>query len=245
MFVANQFTSPQLRRGPGASLLWGLCIASFLALTGALDTDAANWPARAGYWVLTVSIGLAFVVLLELLLPWKRKSLLFRAIGTTFILLPVTGAALLTCIAMFGGEWSMWRLASLMPTMASMLVALQIPLLFYPVASEDIVAAPARERMPRELGRLLPVELREANLHALQAQDHYVAVHTSLGTALLRMRFADAMALTSPVPGVRTHRSWWVGRHAISEVRRKGRKTRLKLIDGLEVPVSPSGATHI
>ena len=84
------------------------------------------------------------------------------------------------------------------------------------------------ERLPPELG---------TNLLALEMEDHYVRAHTALGSDLVLMRLRDAMAELDGVEGEQVHRSWWVARHAVEDVRREGRNVRLILPSGLEAPV--------
>ena len=51
------------------------------------------------------------------------------------------------------------------------------------------------------------------------------------------MRLSDAVARTGR-EGPQVHRAWWVARDAVTEVIRDGRNLRLKLLNGLEVPVA-------
>ncbi len=69
-------------------------------------------------------------------------------------------------------------------------------------------------------------------------EDHYVRVHTVLGSALVLMRLRDAMVLVAEVEGMQVHRSWWVARGAVEDVLRDGRNLRLKLPRGIEAPVA-------
>ena len=69
-------------------------------------------------------------------------------------------------------------------------------------------------------------------------EDHYVRAHTALGSDLVLMRLRDAVAELGDIDGLQVHRSWWVARHAVSDVRRDGRNVRLLLDTGLEAPVS-------
>ena len=78
----------------------------------------------------------------------------------------------------------------------------------------------------------------------LQMEDHYVRAHTEVGSALHLMTLSDAMARTSR-PGLQVHRSWWVARDAVATVLRDGRSVRLKLLNGLEVPVARRSVTHL
>lgn len=84
-------------------------------------------------------------------------------------------------------------------------------------------------RVPTRLGR---------DLLCLQAEDHYVRVHTALGDDLILHRFSDAVEELDGLRGLRVHRSWWIAEDAVQDVVRRDRKTWLLLRNGLEVPVS-------
>lgn len=86
----------------------------------------------------------------------------------------------------------------------------------------------------------LPVKYRTADLWAVSSEDHYLRVHTSLGSDLILMRLADAERELSGVDGLRVHRSWWVSRRGIADGRREGSRIFLILQSGDEVPVSRS-----
>jgi hypothetical protein len=90
---------------------------------------------------------------------------------------------------------------------------------------------------PSPLFDQLPAELGSAII-ALEMEDHYLRVHTLLGSALVLMRLRDGIALLGELEGMQVHRSWWVARHAVEEVVRDGRNIRLKLPRGLEAPVA-------
>ncbi len=85
------------------------------------------------------------------------------------------------------------------------------------------------DRLPPELG---------TQLIALEMEDHYVRAHTALGSDLVLMRMRDAVAELDGIEGRQVHRSWWVARGAVSDVKREGRNIRLVLDGGLEAPVS-------
>ena len=88
------------------------------------------------------------------------------------------------------------------------------------------------------LSHRLPPELRSAPILALQAEDHYLRVHTARGEALIHMRIGDAEEILAGEDGVRAHRSFWIARRALKGVERKAGKLTLKLANGLDVPVS-------
>lgn len=87
---------------------------------------------------------------------------------------------------------------------------------------------PLFDQLPPDVG---------SEIIALEMEDHYVRVHTMLGSALVLMRLRDAMALID-AEGMQVHRSWWVARGAVEDVVRDGRNIRLKLPRGLEAPVA-------
>lgn len=91
-------------------------------------------------------------------------------------------------------------------------------------------------RQPRLLDRLPPH--LGTDLIALEMEDHYVRAHTVLGSELILLRLRDAMAELDGIDGQQVHRSWWVARHAVDDVRRDGRNVRLVLPGGLEAPVA-------
>jgi ATP-dependent DNA helicase RecG len=79
------------------------------------------------------------------------------------------------------------------------------------------------------LATRLAQHLRDHPVLALQAEDHYVRVHTPAGSDLVLIRLTDAAAEMAPVTGARTHRSWWVNRSAVQAISRKGTGTVLVL----------------
>ena len=102
-------------------------------------------------------------------------------------------------------------------------------------------AAPASPKgepapAPRFLDRLPPA--LGSDLLALEMEDHYVRAHTALGSELVLMRMRDAVAELDGLEGEQVHRSWWVAKGAVADVRRDGRNIRLVLDGGLEAPVA-------
>ena len=85
------------------------------------------------------------------------------------------------------------------------------------------------DRLPAHLG---------SDLLALEMEDHYVRAHTVLGSELILLRMRDAVGELEGIDGAQVHRSWWVARDAVEDVKRDGRTLRLVLPGGLEAPVS-------
>jgi DNA-binding LytR/AlgR family response regulator len=76
----------------------------------------------------------------------------------------------------------------------------------------------------------------------VEAEDHYLRVHTDAGEELITARFGDALVELAGWPGFRTHRSWWVAACAIEDVRWRRGRGEARLTSGLTVPISRSQA---
>lgn len=99
---------------------------------------------------------------------------------------------------------------------------------------------------PLETFRLrLSARRRAATLIAVEAEDHYLRVHTDAGEELITARFGDALAELARAPGFQTHRSWWVAADAIDAVRWRRGRGEATLKCGLIVPVSRSNAAPL
>lgn len=70
---------------------------------------------------------------------------------------------------------------------------------------------------------------------AVQAEAHFIRVHTTRGEDLVHHRFGDAVSALSALPGKRVHRSWWVASGAIDP--HLSTSSQLILSNGLRVPV--------
>ena len=79
-------------------------------------------------------------------------------------------------------------------------------------------------------------------LRALQAEDHYVRIHTDGGSELVLLRMRDAMAELGDEAGWQPHRSFWLAADAGGNAIRRGQAWQIVLDTGLTVPVSKSAA---
>jgi LytTr DNA-binding domain len=105
------------------------------------------------------------------------------------------------------------------------------------LAAADPEAAPKTAADSRFRARL-PLPMQSARLLALVSEDHYLRVHTDLGSTMILMRLSDAIAELDGDGGAQTHRSWWVARGAVAKAARSDGKAVLTLVDGTEAPVS-------
>jgi DNA-binding LytR/AlgR family response regulator len=109
-------------------------------------------------------------------------------------------------------------------TMAGMMAAASPPVDPLPIAAGFVARA-----VPRLTGgRLLAVE----------AEDHYLRIHTDRGSDLALMRLRDAVAELAGVPGLQVHRSFWVAETGVAQVVRRGPSWLVMLESGVAVPVS-------
>ncbi|WP_066531492.1 LytTR family DNA-binding domain-containing protein [Erythrobacter sp. CCH5-A1] len=108
-----------------------------------------------------------------------------------------------------------------------------------PAGRADPLGAPdPLPALPDLMAEKLPVRLRQARLIAIEAEDHYLRIHTDAGSDLVLMRMTDACALLPEAAGARVHRSWWAARGAVERLARREGKAELTLQTGLTVPVS-------
>ena len=216
----------------------------FLSTSGAFDTEAAALLPRLGYWLMIALITTAALQSCHRILRRRDTAApewRLRLVGLLLLFLPLTLVAMVGCKILFGGVPNMTAFRHLLPGMTSISVALQLVLAFFPIRPIAQVAAPEPASPPaasEQLIEFLPLPLRGARLDALEAEDHYVRVHTSAGHALVRMRFRDAVAAVSGRRGLRPHRSWWVAEQSVVALRRADGRTTLTLAAGQQVPVS-------
>ncbi len=86
-------------------------------------------------------------------------------------------------------------------------------------------------------------QLADGRLLALEAEDHYLRVHTDGGSTLILMRLRDAAEALGPSAGWQPHRSFWLAAGAEARPQRHGQSWRLVLPTGLTVPVSRQNLT--
>jgi hypothetical protein len=118
-------------------------------------------------------------------------------------------------------------------------------LLWRRVVETRTVIMPPLPEAERDFRLRLSAKRRSARLIAIEAEDHYVRVHTDGGSELVAMRFADALEELAHAHGFRVHRSWWVVGDAIEGVRwtRSGGEIRLEA--GIVAPVSRTYAASL
>jgi DNA-binding LytR/AlgR family response regulator len=91
-------------------------------------------------------------------------------------------------------------------------------------------------KLPRQLG---------PNITAIETEDHYLRIHTTVGNALVLMRMADAVAMLDRRLGAQVHRRWWVAEAAVVGLQSEDQKLLLQLADGRQVPVGRTFAANV
>ncbi len=228
-----------LARGLGVAATAGVV----LALTGAFGTvDAPLWQ-RLTYWVPVMLAGALWGHVCSRLIdrwidmderPWLTVAALTAAITGPVSLLVwfVTGLV-------FGGEVYSLRALPFMIgpvlTITGVMSAINVFLSkAQPVQTHAALAGSPTARFPERL----PPRLRGAAIRAVQAEDHYLRIHTDRGSDLILMRLFDALEELEGLEGAQTHRSWWVARDAVRDVARGDGRATLSLEGGITAPVS-------
>ncbi|THD62308.1 MAG: LytTR family transcriptional regulator [Phenylobacterium sp.] len=106
-------------------------------------------------------------------------------------------------------------------------------------------APPVEPASDAQFRQRLSARRREARLIAVEAEDHYLRVHTDAGSELVSARFADALSDLAGVAGFQVHRSWWAAAGAIEGVRWRRGRGELQLAGGLVAPVSRTYAARL
>jgi len=227
-------------RGP----LSAIAVGALLGVTGPFGSQTAFAPmVRYPFWMIIALVGFGAAVAAERVLPTAAQG------GTMTKRIIIVGAASALPMTFFvawamgvvqhGRAFSPLQLLALFPCVA--LVQLLIARVMAP-ADPMAVATPAEQQptapeYPPDFVSKLPAALRR-DIIALEAEDHYLRVHTLHGSALVLMRLADAAALIDPRLGLRVHRSWWVAKDGVRAVERTAGRAIARLVDDREVPIS-------
>jgi DNA-binding LytR/AlgR family response regulator len=223
-------------------VLAAVVVGAVMALSGGFGARHAPLLSRLAYGetLILVGVGLGFGGSRLLLpRPWfETRPVLAASLMTIIVGLPMTLVAAVGECLMEGVAFSMPDLALVFPT--TLATTLGITVLAFMVQSRVVAQthdAAKGAPPPRFLARM-PAKLAGASLWAVQAEDHYLRLHTSRGEDLILMRLADALVELEGIEGARTHRSWWVARAAVAGVDRAEGRATLTLPGGLEAPVS-------
>jgi hypothetical protein len=224
-------------RGLLRSLAITLAAGLFLSLAGAFGTGEAPMVWRLAYWLPLMLVGWVWSVVVS---RFVFRSGLFAeptwarvAIASVLAALPVTVAVGVVGRLAFGVHY-----ASGPPLLVfAYVLVVCVLLMLINIAVDRQPTTQASDKPPKFLDRL-PLKLRGAEVWAVEAEDHYLRLHTSKGQDLILMRLSDAVSELQGIEGAQVHRSWWIARDAITDAQRGDGRATLTLKDGSQVPVS-------
>ena len=251
------------RNGSAARVAWAVVAATivgvFLGIVGPFGSYLnGSVLTRIAYWVLSMWLGVAFYgsafVLARLL---AARSGIPLWIATAFLVMAASLPQALATSALALYFWP--NLAQL--SLSQLDWFMQVLVLAGPVTLGYAfwTGLLSRARAPRGapdpaaggepddasgLFALLPPRLG-TDIFCMAMEDHYVRVHTALGSDLLLMPMARAVEDVAAIEGCRVHRSWWVARSAVLRIDGPARTMRLRLVNGMDVPVARRTVTML
>jgi len=217
----------------------------FLAVTGAFGSAGASLPVRLAYWVLVMVLGGLWGHLCGVLVSRFIDSDERPWLSIALMVVIITGPL---CVLVWAatGLFFAQRLYPL-----AVLPELVVPVVVITAAVTTLnvflgratpvqthAAPPETAARPVRFLDRLPLKLKGATIRAVQAEDHYLRIHTDRGSDLILMRLSDAVEELEGLEGAQTHRSWWVAREAVRAVERGDGRATLTLDGGLSAPVS-------
>ncbi len=235
-------------------LIGGLC-----AFLGIYNTNEMPFFNSFVFWVSTMLVGnLSAGLLLPLVINrWLVKRSLLLQLSSVVVLMSIPVTFVLAAYDHnYGLDWSFqfWLLqyryvfviSAILIFLGYFIVGAQIardlnvgdPNSPPNTASSDENKAKTTGELERQFLKRLTLKHHHSTLLAIKSEDHYLRVYTSVGEELILMRLSDAIKSLADADGMQTHRSWWVARHTIKDIKRKQGKLFLKTESDLVVPVS-------
>jgi hypothetical protein len=219
-------------------------IGVFLAILGVRTRIGGPWWISAlfftGIALLASGAVHGFIRFYTRLIP--NRWLVAAAVGLSMT--PITGLAIFAADRLFGeprAPWSEIPNYLLISLIFSCFISLIVSVMRPQHLTGPVSAAPMAPAPPRFLERL-PPKLSGADVWAVESEDHYLRLHTSKGSDLILMRLSDALIELEGLEGAQTHRSWWVARAAIHDIKRADGRATFTLPNGVEAPVSRAHA---
>lgn len=234
--------TPLLLRRVAAETALLLGVGVFLSQLGPFGTINAGLAVRLAYWPIVIVGGGVIGISIDRLVTRRTTRFWPRLIiGSVLMTLPVTALVWEVSDLMLGSPANQPHPSDLVfqVFVISFGVMLLRQLAWRGVWTERTAAEgqpPVEDSDP--FRQRLSAKRRAARLLAVEAEDHYLRVHTDAGDELITARFSDALVELGRLAGYQTHRSWWVAAGAIEAVRWRRGRGELRLATGLTVPVS-------
>ncbi|KQY99144.1 histidine kinase [Caulobacter sp. Root1455] len=239
-----------VKRG-AADLALLLAIGLFMGTVGPYGTDGLPPRQVYVYWLLCIVGGGLIGVAVDETIGRRAPGFWRRLLATTVLMTPPTTLLVMAAgHVVAGGALSLARYWPLLwqvflisiPVMAIRALVWRRP---PPVVETRVVVTPPLPEAEAAFRRRLSARRRAARLIAIEADDHYLRVHTDAGSEMITLRLAVALDELSGAHGFQTHRSWWVAAEAIEGARWRRGGGELRLAGGLTAPVSRSHAATV
>lgn len=217
-----------------------VCVVVAFTVMGPFETYSLPLLMRFMYWFLDISFG--WIAMFTALTVVLRNPRLDDWPGGARVALAVVLAALPITFATWNIEFYIrpermsspfWHLL----LNVFFICALVASIVYWRVRTRLGRMSVANTSMPASFLNRLPVDLGK-NLISLSMQDHYVEATTDKGTALVLLRFGDAMDELGDLPGAQIHRSHWIAHSAFCGLERADGKLVARLSDNRRLPVS-------
>jgi hypothetical protein len=238
-----------VRASPMAPITWGrtargaavaAAIGAFLSFVGAFGTEHVPFLPRTAFMIAMSWTGTGLGVMsyrLATRLPaLAGRPWLTALCSATMMFAPMGVLVWLSVRLISDHPMGLANLPGFLFT--SLVMSIAMTLLALAISTRRNIAVEAPPPAPPRFLERLPLKLRGAEIWAVEAEDHYLRLHTSKGQDLILLRLADAVAELEGIDGAQVHRSWWVAREAIVDAARGDGRAVLTLRDGSQVPVS-------
>lgn len=214
----------------GIGVLLGL-----LGPFGSFASPGLAW--RIGYWVTVIWLGLVlYGTAIMLVMRRHAKG------GWPIVLVTLIAASLPQALASRSLALAVWpELEQVSPGLAVWYLQVLLIAVVISVALMLWRRGAAQQRQGSDsTAHTAAPEPWPVDIIALQMEDHYVRIHRQADSRLVLITMRDAVARMARRDGRQVHRSWWVARDAVIAIEGDARRLRLRLVNGLEVPVARS-----
>ncbi len=237
----------------GYGIVIAVVAAVFMSVISALSTDVIPLTLRLIYWgVVMISGHLIGTGVTLGIRSWGRlnsKPWIECAVIALVIALPLTSLVAGANALFFGiaqnSITALFFIFCVVAFVSAVMTAINTMIGKSNLSDTEFVSSPAKDAalepaaIPAERLRLrMALHLQTADIWAIESEDHYLRIHTELGSDLILMRLSDAIAETKGLDGAQTHRSWWVARSAVIRTERSDGRATLYLKGSVIAPVS-------
>ena len=221
--------------------------ASFLAYAGAFHSSLLPLGPRFAYWLGLMLVGWLWGIFVSSFFFGRilRPQRLWLRVAVSAVVISVPFSVVVGVVTAFVQGSRYATLADFLDLLSATLLISSVTIVINVLVVRQTGALTSASAQPAKFLDRLPLKLRGAEVWAVEAEDHYLRLHTSKGQDLLLMRLSDAIAELEGIEGAQVHRSWWVAREAITEAVRGDGRATLTLKDGAEVPVSRTYARQL